>query len=72
MAAVRLLFESPVLKPAVPECRRVSGAGRRTKLGQVRPAMGWVIAMGISVFGGVAPCAVPRGMAALALLLVPF
>jgi hypothetical protein len=34
--------------------------------------MGWVIAMGISVFGGVAPCAVPRGMVALALLPVPF
>ena len=54
------------------ECRRVSGAGRRTKPGQVRPATVWVIAMGFSAFGVVARGELRGGWAALALLRTLF
>lgn len=50
--------------------RRVSGAGRRTKPGQVRPAV-MVIAMGFSVLSCAARCALSRYIAAFALVRAP-
>ena len=51
--------------------RRVSGAGRRTKPGQVRPAV-LIIAMGFSVLSCAARCALSRYFVAFALLWTPF
>ncbi len=57
-------------KAACQECRRVSGAGRRTKPGQVRPAV-VVIAMEFSVLSCAARCARSQYIAAFAILRAP-
>jgi len=46
--------------PELLECRRVSGADRRTKPGQVRPAVGLGVSYGDFGFGLV--CAVGRAL----------
>lgn len=48
----RPLSQSKFLKGDLPERRRVSGAARRTKPGQVRPAVGHAMPMGISDSAG--------------------